>query len=120
MKQRCVNPKDQGFANYGGRGIALCDRWHRFENFLEDMGEAPAGLSIDRIDNDCGYEPGNCRWATRAEQNRNRRGIVWYVVHGARMVEKDAARAIGFSAAYLSRRRKFGLEMPDGVELVTQ
>jgi hypothetical protein len=70
MHRRCKS--DEHAANYRERGIRVCDRWALFENFLADMGERPEGMTIDRRDNDRGYEPGNCRWATSAQQTRNR------------------------------------------------
>ena len=73
MTQRCYNPNHPAYANYGGRGICVCERWHSFVNFLVDMGEPPPGLTIERKENDGNYELGNCKWATRSEQRRNQR-----------------------------------------------
>lgn len=74
MRQRCSNPKHKSYKHYGGRGISVDERWDDFGNFLEDMGMKPDGMSLNRIDNDGNYEPGNVRWATPAEQTANRRG----------------------------------------------
>lgn len=74
MMTRCTNPEAENYARYGGRGITVCRRWYAFKNFLSDMGDRPSAKhSIDRIKNDRGYEPGNCRWATDEEQRQNRR-----------------------------------------------
>jgi len=72
-RNRCNNPNNKDYPDYGGRGIKMCERWDKFENFLADMGEKPKDLTLDRINNDGNYEPMNCRWATYSQQNSNQR-----------------------------------------------
>ena len=79
MVSRCEIPSATGYKNYGGRGVSICERWrHDFLQFLTDLGHRPSpGHSLDRIDGDGNYEPSNCRWATRTQQNQNRRNTKW-------------------------------------------
>lgn len=95
MWQRCTNPTYDSYPYYGGRGITVCERWKEFENFLEDMGERPEGMTLDRIDSDGNYEKSNCRWATREEQVDNRRNNVYYIVNDVVMSLKQLAKFIG-------------------------
>jgi hypothetical protein len=76
MLRRCRNPNVADYPNYGGRGIRVCDRWQRFENFYADMGDRPEGKSLDRIDNNGNYEPGNVKWSDAKEQKANQRTSV--------------------------------------------
>lgn len=73
MRQRCENPKHKSYSLYGARGIRVCPRWREFPNFLADMGEKPRGLTLERINTNGNYEPGNCKWATWSEQRLNQR-----------------------------------------------
>jgi hypothetical protein len=103
--QRTSNPKNPEFHNYGGRGIKVCDRWRLFENFLADMGRRPSDKhSIDRIDNDGSYEPGNCRWATASEQAANTRRVHWVVLNGKKMTLSSAAAISGLPQGTVSKR----------------
>jgi hypothetical protein len=111
MKNRCTNPNHTAYPHYGGRGIAVCDRWMgSFEDFLEDMGRRPTPQhSIDRIDNDGDYEPGNCRWATKTEQSSNysRNRVLEH--GGRRQTLSQWANEVGVSAeAIASRIDAFG------------
>lgn len=113
MLARCRNPKDRSYRHYGGRGITVCERWYVFENFLQDMGERPAGLSIDRIDNDKGYSPENCRWANAFQQVNNRRNTKRFTYKGKTQGLSEWAREIGIDRKTLESRIKSGIELPE-------
>jgi hypothetical protein len=117
IKRRCFNGKHREYANYGGRGIVVCDRWKTsFKAFYEDMGQRPSSEhQIERIDNNGNYEPGNCRWATRAEQNRNRRNNVWLEFDGERLCLKDMAEKYGMTKAILGSRLRAGWTLRDAL-----
>lgn len=112
MKERCSNPNEKMFHRYGGRGITVCDRWLRsFENFYADVGPAPSPLhSIDRIENDGNYEPGNVRWAVKSEQARNRSTTRIIECHGERRSVIEWSELSGIPFAVLMCRLKRGWE----------
>lgn len=92
MKGRCQNSNHKAFPNYGGRGIGLCDRWQTFAGFAADMLPRPDGGMIERIDNGGNYSPDNCRWATRKEQNSNRRNCIYVEHSGEQVTLKEYCR----------------------------
>lgn len=109
IKQRCTNPNQPRYADYGGRGITLCERWHTFDNFYADVGDRPTGLTLDRIDNDKGYEPNNVRWASRKEQANNRSSNVVLTHNGLTMNLKQWAAHLGWKYGLIASRWKKGL-----------
>lgn len=117
MKQRCLNPKDVGYADYGGRGITICDRWLKFENFIADilasLGPRPDGMSIDRINTDGNYEPGNVRWATRIQQARNKRNNLVLTHNGETRCAAEWAKRTGIPVATLYKRIEMGWSAAD-------
>lgn len=108
MVQRCTNPKHHKYARYGGRGIRVCDRWLTFENFAQDMGTRPPGMTVDRRDNDGDYEPGNCRWATQMEQGNNRGNNRMVTVGGTQQTLSQAARQHGINKGTVRGRISYG------------
>ncbi|MFY3577283.1 hypothetical protein ACOTI8_31790 [Achromobacter xylosoxidans] len=106
MRQRCRSHSDR--SGYRKKGISVCARWDDFASFLADMGECPDGLTLDRIDNTKGYEPGNCRWATREQQNRNRSCIVMLTYDGETKSVSEWAAQRGMRQANLTERLRLG------------
>ena len=104
MLDRCRNPSSQSYPEYGGRGIAVCAEWYQFEAFHRDMGDKPDNMSLDRINNDGNYEPGNCRWADAKTQARNRRDNRLVVLNGETMCAQDAADLLRVDPPSLYRR----------------
>jgi hypothetical protein len=106
MIQRCTNPKRKGYHNYGGRGITVCERWrHAFENFTADMGPRPSPThSLERRDNDQGYSPENCYWATWTQQRRNTRFNVVLTFQGETLCITEWALRLGIKAPSLKKR----------------
>lgn len=110
MKKRCYYHKTNGYENYGGRGISVCERWlHSFKNFYEDMGPRPGNkYKLDRKDNDGNYNPDNCRWATPKESKRNTRFNVFLTHDGKTFCISEWAEKLGVSRNLLWNRKNFG------------
>lgn len=109
MRRRCLNSHDPKFPNYGGRGITICVRWQSFAHFLADMGERPPGpYSLERKNNNKGYFPKNCRWATPKEQSNNTRNTVRLTYHGITLPLTQWAERIGMKRSCLWSRKQRG------------
>ncbi len=119
MRTRCSNARQRGAADYVGRGISVCDQWNGpggFANFLADMGPRPSPVhSIDRIDNNGNYEPSNCRWATRREQNRNTRRNRMLTIDGRTMCTADWSELSGVKARLICDRLKRGWAVREAI-----
>ena len=117
MKTRCLNKHSQFYSEYGGRGITICERWiNSFEAFYEDMGERPDGRSLERKDNDLGYCPENCVWATKKEQARNRRGRRMLRVGGDTKSMAEWAEIVSIPVTTLWQRCRLGWSDEDVVK----
>lgn len=109
MMQRCNTPTCGNYKYYGARGVKVCERWRDFATFREDMGECPdRSMTLDRIENHKGYEPGNCRWVTQAAQNKNRTHCVLLEHNGVTKNVADWASEIGMTPNALSMRLRLG------------
>lgn len=119
MIQRCANPKRDSYQYYGARGIRVCDRWlHSFANFMADVGPRPSTKhSIDRINNDGNYEPGNCRWATPLEQSHNSPRVHLVEFRGRKYSRTELAELLGISYWTLRTRLDRGVPVEDAVAL---
>ncbi len=108
MRGRCINPSNHAYHLYGGRGITVCKRWDKFENFLADMGKCPVGMTLDRKDNDGDYTTKNCRWATMKQQVRNRRTTTLYFHKVMRLTLQEWAEIYKLTYQHVWLRYKNG------------
>lgn len=108
MKQRCLNPNDHAYKNYGGRGIKVCQRWLDFQNFYQDMNNRPYRGTLERIDNNGNYEPSNVRWATYKEQGSNRRNNNLIKFNGTAKVAAEWANIVHISHQTIKTRLRKG------------
>lgn len=116
MMRRCYKKTDSAFKDYGGRGIKVCERWHNFIYFYEDMGERKKGKTLERINNNAGYSPNNCKWVSRGEQSRNRRSNIKYTINGKTMIQKEWAKKYKINYWTLRRRLEDGWSIIDALK----
>lgn len=115
MRNRCKNKYHHAYHLYGGRGIGICKRWNDFESFLEDMGDRPKGMQIDRIDNNGNYEPSNCRWATPKQQSRNRATNRFLIVDGVSKCVSEWSEIAGTKKTTIRERLRRGWNAKDSI-----
>ena len=108
MLDRCRNPNHAAYPYYGRRGIRVCERWLDFTSFLADMGARPDGMTIERIDNNGNYEPGNCRWVAQSEQSKNTRANIQLTFNGRTMIASEWAKETGIRPGTIRYRVKTG------------
>ena len=117
MKDRCHNPKFKQFKDYGGRGISICEQWlipkQGFKNFISDMGDRPTGYTLDRINNNSGYSPENCRWASRKQQQRNQTVTRKVTIDGTEYIAADLADLADLKTDTIVDRANRGLSYDD-------
>jgi hypothetical protein len=115
MRQRCNNPNSAPYRNYGGRGITICERWDSFNNFVEDMGSRPDGALLERKDNNGPYNKENCRWATRSEQNRNKRDNHLVTHNGETKCLAEWVERSGLNRRTLTKRLAHGWDFATAI-----
>ncbi len=115
MKERCENQRAKAYVNYGARGIAICERWHSFENLLADMGPRPSGMTIERKDNNGDYRPENCIWATTKEQGNNKRNNHILEFNGKRKTVSQWGEEIGVNYKTIFTRLHNGWSIEDAL-----
>ena len=116
MKSRCFNPKCKSYSDYGGRGITVCERWLKYENFIADMGMRPApNFSIERKDTNGNYCPENCFWADDFTQTRNKRNNIWLTIDGVTKILNDWMTVAKASETAIRRRLMLGWSHKEAV-----
>lgn len=113
---RCKHPVTNNYDSYGGRGISVCDRWLKFENFYADMGDRPEGFTLERRDTNGNYEPGNCYWTTNRDQQRNKRTNVKVDWNGQNWILADLCCHLGIYSTHIYRVMKRGLSLKEAIQ----